>query len=141
MFLVIVGRADMVDQVVADDLRAKRTPSRLFYSVRGFFWLLRNLTEYMLQTRWLSYQTRSSNIQSRTRVSIPESMRGQRWLASRLYSDPHRPLLRRARERGHRFRRGSLSVEDEGDAMRNELPISITSRPTSRHFPIYLSDN
>jgi hypothetical protein len=37
MFLVIVGRADMVDQVVADVLRAERTPSRLFYSVGGFF--------------------------------------------------------------------------------------------------------
>jgi hypothetical protein len=36
MFLVIVGRADMVDQVVADGLRAERTPSRLFYSVGVF---------------------------------------------------------------------------------------------------------
>lgn len=35
MLLVIVGRADMVDQVVADVLRAERTPSRLFYSVGG----------------------------------------------------------------------------------------------------------
>ncbi len=33
MFLVIVGRADMVDQVVPYVLRAKRTPSRLFYSI------------------------------------------------------------------------------------------------------------
>jgi len=32
MFLVIVGRTNMVDQVVTDVLRAKRTPSRLFYS-------------------------------------------------------------------------------------------------------------
>jgi len=29
MFLVIVGRADMVDQVVANVLRAERTPPRL----------------------------------------------------------------------------------------------------------------
>ena len=33
MLLVIVGRADMVDQVFADVLGAKRTPSRLFYNV------------------------------------------------------------------------------------------------------------
>ena len=33
MFLIVVGRADMVDQVFADILRAERTPSRLFYSV------------------------------------------------------------------------------------------------------------
>ena len=37
MFLVIVGRADMVDQVVADVLRAERTPSRLFYGAGKFF--------------------------------------------------------------------------------------------------------
>lgn len=49
MFLVIVGRADMVDQVFADVLRAERTASRLFYSVNVFCYvfekLLRNLAE------------------------------------------------------------------------------------------------
>jgi hypothetical protein len=45
MFLVIVGRADMVDQVVADVLRAERTPSRLFYSVGGGVFFFEKVTE------------------------------------------------------------------------------------------------
>jgi hypothetical protein len=44
LLLVIEGRADVVDQVVADGLRAERTPSRLFwvvaYNFLGFFFCL-----------------------------------------------------------------------------------------------------
>lgn len=36
MLLVIVRRADMVDQMVPDVLSAERTPSRLPYTVEGF---------------------------------------------------------------------------------------------------------
>ena len=50
MFLVIVGRADMVDQVVADVLRAEWTPSRLFYGA-GIFFFESYSTEYIICCR------------------------------------------------------------------------------------------
>ena len=103
MLLVIVRRADMVDQVVADVLCAERTPSRLFCSMSSFLKYLSGPCCVYAASSMGSYRSKSSDIQSRTRVSTPGSARGQRWLASRWNSGPHQPL-RQARERSHRSR-------------------------------------